>query len=88
MVKNPEGFFNTHGRCQGFIHFVSGLKTYSVDQFFDEFYRPRPPTENFSKPIHGIQKHPGSLKNSPPPTVKLAGNPLGKRQGRGVREDR
>ncbi|MFM7485699.1 MAG: hypothetical protein ACKO13_02140, partial [Cytophagales bacterium] len=40
VVKNKEGFFNGTGNARKHIHFVEGLKTYSVDQFFDAFYRP------------------------------------------------
>ncbi len=40
MVKNPSGFFNGTEEAHKYIHFVNGIKTYSVDQFFDEFYRP------------------------------------------------
>ncbi|HKZ37424.1 MAG TPA: caspase family protein, partial [Chryseolinea sp.] len=74
MVKNPEGYFNGTGDARKFIHFVSGLKTYSVDQFFEEFYRPdllpkifqnRAGT-NESKSIQD------KLQNSPPPSLKIA----------------
>ncbi len=77
MVKNPEGYFNGTEDARKFIHFVSGLKTYSVDQFFDEFYRPdllpkifqnRSGT-NESKSIQG------KLQSSPPPTLKIAAIP-------------
>ena len=74
MVKNPEGYFNGTENARKYIHFVSGLKTYSVDQFFNEFYRPDLLPKIFenrggkdeSKTIQG------KLKNSPPPTVKIA----------------
>jgi hypothetical protein len=74
MVKNPEGYFNGTENARKYIHFVSGLKTYSVDQFFNEFYRPDLLPKIFqnrggkdeSKTIEG------KLKNSPPPTVKIA----------------
>lgn len=75
MVKNGEGYFNGTDEARKYIHFVSGMKTYSVDQFFQEFYRPdllpkifqnRGGNSNESK---GIQ---GRLSSSPPPTVKIA----------------
>lgn len=75
MVKNPDGYFNGTDQARQYIHFVSGMKTYSVDQFFHEFYRPdllpkifqnRGGNSNESK---GIQ---GRLNSSPPPTVKIA----------------
>lgn len=74
MAKSPDGFFSGTDNARRYIHFVSGLKTYSVDQFFNEYYRPdllpkifqNRGGENGSK---GIQ---GKLKSSPPPTVKIA----------------
>jgi WD40 repeat protein len=74
MVKNPEGYFTGTDDARKYIHFVSGLKTYSVDQFFNEFYRPDLLPKIFqnrggndeSKSIQG------KLKNSPPPSVKIA----------------
>jgi WD40 repeat protein len=74
MVKNPEGYFNGTDNARKYIHFVSGTKSYSVDQFFHEFYRPDLLPKIFqnrggSSDLKGIQ---GKLNNSPPPTVKVA----------------
>ena len=74
MVKNPEGYFNGTQEARKFIHFVEGVKTYSVDQFFDEFYRPDLLPKIFQNRggddgYKGIQ---GKLQKSPPPTVKVA----------------
>jgi WD40 repeat protein len=35
MVKNPEGYFNGTDNARKYVHFVNGVKTYAVDQFFD-----------------------------------------------------
>jgi WD40 repeat protein len=74
MVKNPEGYFNGTDDARKYIHFVNGMKTYSVDQFFNEFYRPDLLPKIFQNrggkdDEKGIQ---GKLKNSPPPTVRVA----------------
>jgi WD40 repeat protein len=73
MVKTPEGYFNGTQNARQYIHFVSGLKSYSVDQFFDEFFRPDLLPKLFQTRgggnLQGIQ---GKLKGSPPPTVKIA----------------
>jgi WD40 repeat protein len=74
MVKNPEGYFNATDNARKYIHFVSGLKTFSVDQFFSDFYRPDLLPKIFQNrggvdELKGIQ---GKLKTSPPPTVKVA----------------
>lgn len=77
MVKNPEGYFNATDDARKYIHFVNGLRTYSVDQFFNEFYRPDLLPRIFQNrggtdERKGIQ---GKLNNSPPPTVKVAALP-------------
>ncbi len=74
MVKNPEGYFTGTQEARKFIHFVEGVKTYSVDQFFDEFYRPDLLPKIFQNRggddgYKGIQ---GKLQKSPPPSVKVA----------------
>ncbi|HZB12662.1 MAG TPA: caspase family protein, partial [Chryseolinea sp.] len=80
MVKNPDGFFNSTDAARQYIHFVSGLKTYSVDQFFDEFYRPDLLPKIFQKRTGSQESRSiqGSLKTSPPPSLKLAVIPMAK----------
>ncbi len=74
MVKNPEGYFHGTEEARQYIHFVNGMKTYGVDQFFDEFYRPDLLPKIFQNrgsadEYKGIQ---GKLNNSPPPVIKVA----------------
>jgi WD40 repeat protein len=74
MVKNPDGYFNGTDNARQYIHFVDGMKTYSVDQFFDEFYRPDLLPKIFTErggtdDNKGVQ---GKLNQSPPPSVKVA----------------
>lgn len=40
MVRTPEGYFSATDGARKFIHFNKGNKTYRLDQFFDNFYRP------------------------------------------------
>lgn len=77
MVKNPDGYFNGTDNARKYIHFVDGLKSYAVDQFFNEFFRPDLLPEIFhqrggSGEMKGIQ---GKLNHSPPPTVQVAAIP-------------
>jgi WD40 repeat protein len=74
LVKNPDGYFTGTDQARRFIHFVSGNTTYSVDQFFHEFYRPDLLPKFFQSrgSIDEGKGIPGKLKNSPPPTVKIA----------------
>ncbi|MEP6735456.1 MAG: caspase family protein [Chryseolinea sp.] len=74
MVKSPDGFFNATDDARRHIHFVSGMQTFSVDQFFNECYRPDLLPRIFqnrggnseSQSIHG------KLNSSMPPGVKIA----------------
>lgn len=86
MVKNPDGYFNATDAAREHIHFVDGMKTYAVDQFFEEYYRPdllpkifqnRGGNKEESK--GGLQ---GKLLSSPPPTVRVAFVP-GQEVGKG-----
>ncbi len=77
MVKNPEGYFNGTDEARKYIHFVNGTTTYSVDQFFDEFYRPDLlpkifSTRGGSSQLMGIQN---KLLKSPPPSTRIAAIP-------------
>ncbi|MBX2965410.1 MAG: caspase family protein [Cyclobacteriaceae bacterium] len=74
MVKTPDGYFNGTENARRYIHFVSDMTTYSVDQFFDEFYRPDLLPKLFqsrgtSGNLQGIQ---GKLNKSPLPDVRIA----------------
>ena len=40
LIKSPEGFFNGTPHAMKSIHFVKGMKSYSLEQFFDVFYQP------------------------------------------------
>lgn len=73
MAKNPEGYFHGTENARQFIHFVDGVKTYSVDQFFNDFYRPDLLPKMFQERGSGQKGSlQGKLLNSPPPSVRLA----------------
>ena len=77
LVKNKEGYFTGTDGARNYIHFVSGKKTFSVDQFFNDFYRPDLLPKMFQNrgadDSKGIQ---GRIDSSPPPVVKIAVLPL------------
>ncbi|MBS1487798.1 MAG: caspase family protein [Bacteroidetes bacterium] len=76
MVTNPEGYFNGTDQARRFIHFVNGTKTYSVDQFFEEYFRPDLLPKIFqNRGGDGTQGLNEKLKKSPPPQVKIAWQP-------------
>jgi WD40 repeat protein len=74
MVKNPEGYFNGTQDARQYIHFVDGMKTYSVDQFFHEFYRPDLLPKIFQNrgASDGYKGIHGKLSSSPPPGIRVA----------------
>lgn len=74
MAKSPEGYFNATEQARQYIHFVDGMKTYSADQFFEEFYRPDLLPRIFQSRggDDGYKSMQGKLLKSPPPTVKVA----------------
>ncbi len=40
LIKSPEGFFDGTPEAFKMVHFVKGMKSYSLDQFFNLFYKP------------------------------------------------
>lgn len=76
MVKNPEGYFNGTDAAREHIHFVDGMKTYAVDQFFEEYYRPDLLPKIFQNRGGGKDESKGGiqgrLQSSPPPLLKVA----------------
>lgn len=78
MVKNQEGYFHGTDQARKYIHFVSGMKSYAVDQFFNDFYRPDLLPKIFqnrgsSSELKGVQR---KLNSSPPPQIKIAVLPV------------
>ncbi|HTF19785.1 MAG TPA: caspase family protein, partial [Chryseolinea sp.] len=78
MAKSPEGYFSGTDDARRFVHFVSGTRTFAVDQFFNDYFRPDLLPKLFqnrggSSLDKGIQ---GKLKSSNPPTVRVAVVPM------------
>lgn len=73
LVKNRDGYFSGTEGALKWIHFVQGVNTFSVDQFYNEYYRPDLMPKSFqqrgAEPGKGLQ---GKLKDAPPPSLKLA----------------
>jgi WD40 repeat protein len=73
MAKTPDGYFNGTQGARQYIHFVSGMKTYAVDQFFEDFYRPDLLPKLFqNRGGSAYQDLQGKLNSAPPPSVKVA----------------
>lgn len=74
MARSPEGYFSGTDDARRFVHFVSGTRTFAVDQFFNEYFRPDLMPKLFqnrgqSSGGKGLQ---GKIRSSMPPTVKVA----------------
>ncbi|MGB0524759.1 MAG: caspase family protein [Flammeovirgaceae bacterium] len=73
IIKSPRGFFNGTPSAMKLVHFVKGLKSYSLDQFFEIFYQPKAISDLLSL---GKIKHRGEIEELMakvnPPEVKLA----------------
>ena len=73
MVRTTEGYFSATDGARKYIHFSKGYKTYELDQFFHEFYRP----DLIKDLLKGDSKRniPGlgqKVNSNPPPEVKIA----------------
>ncbi len=73
MVRTREGFFDASDGAKESIFFVRGTEVFSIDQFFEDFYRPGLLKEVYQNrgllpgDIDLLRK----LENSPPPAVEI-----------------
>lgn len=73
LVTNRKGQFDATEKAKQNIFFVRGLESYSLDQFFEDFYQPG----ILGKSLQGeglLNDHldiKSKLKNSPPPRVEI-----------------
>jgi WD40 repeat protein len=71
FVKTPEGYFDASDGAQSSISFVKGTELYSIDQFFNEFYRPG----LYNEAVFGKTGFRGNIMNSietsPPPGIEI-----------------
>ncbi len=73
FVKARGGFFDGNAGAKKYIYFVKGMKTYHVNQFFEDFYRPgllqqAYQTKGLINENLNLQEY---LKKSPPPSLKF-----------------
>jgi len=74
MVKTRDGYFNITSNARNKIHFVSGLTTFDVEQFFETFYRPDLLPGLYKNRGAGSEQKSlqGKLHSAPPPDVRVA----------------
>jgi WD40 repeat protein len=72
FIRNPEGYFDASEGAFGSISFVKGTELYSINQFFNEFYRPGLYNETFSGRGSAFRQNvSGAIEKSPPPGVEI-----------------
>lgn len=71
MAVNSDGHFNATDGAFKNIVFVKGMKSYSVDQFFDEFYAPTLVKDVFSNRSGNRLNMLDKMQNSPPPQIEI-----------------
>lgn len=73
LVANRNGYFDATEKARENIFFVRGLKSYSLNQFFEDFYQPGILGESLK--VGGLLNEnidiKSKLKHSPPPTVEI-----------------
>lgn len=88
LVKTPQGYFDGTKNAQNYIFFIQGLKSYSIDQFFDDFYKPGLVNDLFaSSNIPPAQYNlTERLEAFPPPSIEIVSPEAGKQPGLGELE--
>jgi hypothetical protein len=72
FIKNPGGYFDASEGAFKSISFVKGTELYSIDQFFNEFYRPGLYTEAFSENSPTFRQNLiQTIEKYPPPGIEI-----------------
>jgi WD40 repeat protein len=72
FVKTPAGYFDASEGAFKSISFVKGTDLYSIDQFFNEFYRPNLYQEAvFNNSSQFRENVFNTIENYPPPTLEI-----------------
>lgn len=70
MAINADGYFNASSGAFDKIAFVRGMKSYSADQFFEQFYQPDLLDKTFSSKEQGMNML-DKIEKSPPPLIEI-----------------
>ena len=79
LVKTDAGLFDATEKAKENIFFVRGLKSYSLDQFFEDFYRPGILKESLERGglLNQNININNKLNSSPPPTIEVISPKIG-----------
>jgi WD40 repeat protein len=75
MAINSSGYFNATEGAMKSISFVQGMKSYNVDQFFDEFYKPDLLKKTFNTRGGDQLNMMDKIEKSPPPAIDFISPP-------------
>ncbi|MBN1415585.1 MAG: caspase family protein [Bacteroidales bacterium] len=71
FVKTPGGYFDASEGAYNSISFVKGTELYSIDQFFNEFYRPGVYPEAIFGKTGFREDVSSSIESFPPPSIEI-----------------
>jgi len=72
FIRNPQGYFDASEGAYNSISFVKGMEIYSIDQFFNEFYRPGLYNEAFNPGTAAFRQNiMQTIDEFPPPGVEI-----------------
>ncbi|WP_158233393.1 caspase family protein [Reichenbachiella sp. 5M10] len=81
LTKSSRGYFDATEAARENVFFVEGVKSYALDQFFEEFYRPDILEQSLQlgADVHYDSDLKQKLLDSPPPTVEIVSPKPGER---------
>ena len=84
ITKTPRGYFDATNGAKENIFFVEGLNSYSLDQFFEDFYKPGILQDALTSGSDFDNEHiQEKLKSSPPPEIEI----VSPKQGEKIAKD-
>ncbi len=80
MFFTKNGYFDASENAKSYIFFVEGVKTYSLDQFFEKYYQPHLFRQLLTYDASYFKNNNNlieELQNAPPPTITIVSPELG-----------
>ncbi len=86
LAFTPDGFFDATPEARKYIFFIQGLDTYSIDQFFEDFYHPDLMLDLLAGKtmLKGDRSLQDKLAEFPPPTIEILSPKVGDRKKEGT----
>jgi WD40 repeat protein len=72
LVSSPDGYFDATEKVKEYIYFIRGNESFSLDQFFDDFYKPRLLQKILSFDDHDLKQNLiEKIEKYPPPHIEF-----------------